>query len=213
MRIVYPYEKIAEEYNVDFETAEAYTRYLDKINNQNRRGGAKTYQDSMRSKTYKAERLAKINLRVHDIEIRNLTLEECQQIAHEVFYSQTWSKFENTKHSCKEVPEIKIKHMNSWAGMAYHKMIELSPDTGMNIFVLLHELAHTNGHRDHHQNFRAAQVAFTKKFMGARAGQILEAAYKEMKLKCTPYKAKEPKTFEMWHRGYVRMQNARASKA
>lgn len=207
MRIIFPWIKIAEAYNVTEEVAKAYHDYQEKINRTNRLDGA-PLQDSMRSKSYRAERMFRQKYGYGP----KLTLPEAQSLAEKVFSSSVWTTYENEKHSSKTLPTIEYKKLKTYGGWAYHNHIVLCENNGSNVQVLLHELAHTNGHRDHHQNFRAAHVAFTREFWGKERGDYLEECYKSLKLKCTPFKAKKIKTFEQWYKGYERMKLARASR-
>ena len=187
--------------------ANAYKAYVDKIEFKNRNGGVCHFQDSMRSKVYKAERLYRQRYGYGN----NLTIKEVDALTKKVFESVLWKKHENKLSSTKRMPTVEVAPKGGAAGLAYHSKIYLNPSY-CNEFVLLHELAHTNGHRDHHQNFRAAQIAFMRRWVGKEEAAHLEECYKEAGLKTKIYKPKKPKTFDIWYKGYLRMQKARAAR-
>lgn len=209
MKIITAATRIAEENNVPFYVADAYVNYLDKAAKKLRLGGRTTYHDSTRQKTYNAENKF---MREHGRGISFATVEEAQKFADKVFASKVW---ENHKTNRVSPNSPKIEYSNKltrFSGVAYSNRIVLGR-SGMNAYILLHELAHTNGHRHHDFSFRSCLIDLVTKFMGKEHGDALKKTFKEDGLKLSVRNVSEVKPFAEWYKTYERMEKARACRS
>lgn len=199
-------QSFADENNIPYEVSLAYFKYKNNIFTKNRNNGKLTSYDTGRQKVYEAEIMCR-----NKFGRTPITIEQAQKMVERVFESTTWQKFA-TNRASKVLPTLEYRsglHCNS--GLAYHSRIVLG-FSGLSLDTLIHELVHTNGHRDHQQNFRAAHVAFAKRFIGREYGEYLLECYKTKGLKSTIYKEKKVKSFDVWYKSYARIKEARASK-
>lgn len=202
--------QIAEEHEVSFRVVDLYADYVAKANQKNMvlNMGRTTLRDSTRQKTYNAENKF---MAIHGRGVSFRTVEEAQKFADKVFASKVWEKHKTTRVS-NRAPTIEYSNkMTRYSGMAYSNRIVLGRN-GMNAYILLHELAHTNGHRHHDATFRKCLVAFITKFMGKGQGEALKYNFKEAGLKITVPTAKTVKEFKDWYAFYKRAETARCAR-
>lgn len=202
--------EIAEENEVSYQVANLYAEYVAKAKEKNMvlNMGRTALRDSTRQKTYNAENKF---MAMHGRGITFQTAEEAQKFADKVFASKVWEKHK-TKHVSRTSPRIEYSNkMSRHSGMAYNSRIVLSR-SGMNAYILLHELAHTNGHRHHDSTFRKCLVAFVAKFMGKEQGELLKQHFKSAGLKMSVPTAKTVKKFKDWHIYYKRAEVARCGR-
>lgn len=202
--------EIADENEVSLRVANLYAEYVAKAKEKNMvlNMGRNTLRDSTRQKTYNAENKF---MATHGRGVWFTTVEEAQKFADKVFASKVWEKHKTNRVSSTS-PRIEYSNkMTRYSGMAYSNRITLGRN-GMNAYILLHELAHTNGHRHHDSTFRKCLVAFVTKFMGKEQGELLNKHFKDAGLKMTVPSAKTVKEFKDWHIMFKRMENARQVK-
>ena len=202
--------EIADENEVSLRVANLYAEYVAKAKEKNLvlNMGRNTLRDSTRQKTYNAENKF---MAIHGRGVVFHTVEEAQKFADKVFASKVWEKHKTNRVS-RNSPRIEYSSkMTRYSGVAYSSRIVLGRN-GMNAYILLHELAHTNGHRHHDSTFRKCLVAFVTKFMGKEKGEALKQSFKEAGLKMTVPTAKAVKEFTDWHIMFKRMENARQVK-
>lgn len=202
--------EIAEEHEVSYRVADLYAEYVAKAKKKNLvlNMGRTTLRDSTRQKTYNAENKF---MAIHGRGVYFSTVEEAQKFADKVFASKVWEKHKTTRVS-NRAPTIEYSSkMIRYSGMAYSNRITLGRN-GMNAYILLHELAHTNGHRHHDATFRKCLVAFITKFMGKAEGELLKKYFKEAGLKITVPAAKPVKEFKDWYTFYKRAEVARYAR-
>jgi hypothetical protein len=202
--------KIAEDNAVSYNVANLYAEYVAKAKKKNvvLNMGRNTLRDSTQQKTYNAENkfMSKYGRGGYFS-----TVEEAQKFADKVFASKVWEKHKTNRVS-RTSPRIEYSSkMTRYSGMAYSNHISLGR-TGMNVYILLHELAHTNGHRHHDSSFRKCLVAFVAKFMGKEAGELLKKEFKDAGLKMTIPSAKPVKEFKDWYAFYKRAEVARYAR-
>jgi hypothetical protein len=202
--------KIADDNAVSYSVANLYAEYVAKAKKKNivLNMGRNTLRDSTQQKTYNAENkfMAK-----HGRGGYFSTVEEAQKFADKVFASKVWEKHKTNRVS-RNSPTIEFSNkMTRYSGMAYSNRIVLSRN-GMNVYILLHELAHTNGHRHHDSSFRKCLVAFITKFMGKEQGEALKKEFKDAGLKMTIPSAKPVKEFNDWYAFYKRAAVARYAR-
>jgi hypothetical protein len=202
--------QIADDNAVSLKVANLYAEYVAKANQKNMalRMGRNTFSDSTRQKTYDAESKFRST---HGRGKVFLTVEEAQKFADKVFASKVWEKYKTNAVS-RTSPRIEYSNrLTRCSGVAYSNYIVLNRN-GMNEYILLHELAHTNGHRHHDSTFRRCLVAFVTKFMGKEQGEFLNKQFKEAGLKMNVPTVKSVKKFKDWHIMLKRMETARQVK-
>jgi predicted metal-dependent hydrolase len=198
---------IADENEVSLQVANLYAEYVAKAKEKNMvlNMGRNTLRDSTRQKTYNAENKF---MAIHGRGVVFHTVEEAQKFADKVFASKVWEKHKTNRVS-RTSPRIEYSSkMTRYSGVAYSSRIVLGRN-GMNAYILLHELAHTNGHRHHDSTFRKCLVAFVAKFMGKEQGALLNKHFKEAGLKMTVPTVKPVKEFKDWYAFYKRAEVAR----
>jgi predicted metal-dependent hydrolase len=202
--------EIANENEVSLRVANLYAEYVAKAKEKNMvlNMGRNTLRDSTRQKTYNAENKF---MAIHGRGVVFHTVEEAQKFADKVFASKVWEKHKTNRVS-RTSPRIEYSNkMTRYSGVAYSNRIVLGRN-GMNAYILLHELAHTNGHRHHDSTFRKCLVAFVTKFMGKDKGELLKQNFKEAGLKMTVPTTKTVKEFKDWYAFYKRAEVARYAR-
>lgn len=208
-KLIDPVCKIADAYNIEYDVAKAYYRYTIKASNKSRRDGRTCYKDSTRQKTYDAENRF---MRAQGWGEVFVTVEDAQRFADKVYRSAVWEKHKTSRVS-PTAPKIEYSNnLNGCSGVAYRDRIVLAR-TGMNMYILLHELAHTNGHRHHDFSFRRCLVDLVTRFMGKEKGDHLKRCFKDAGLKMSVRNVGQVKDFTEWFKTYERMEKARAARA
>ena len=138
----------------DGEVIQKYVNYLQKKQRVVKTGRT-AYNDSGRSKTYKAE--WKFQRKYHDT-IKEFTTDK-QVIAYtkRVLKSKLWNDMTGGKQVSVNVKTIGHRT----AGRAYGSHIEINKMNGMDQYTLLHELAHCAGHMHHDVSFRQCILKLT----------------------------------------------------
>lgn len=171
--------------------------------------GRSCFRDSDKTKVYSAEssflsmlpKLGKKNIEFQ-------SYEEAEKYKNRILASKTWQKVSKRKN----VTLIKKRDMGSRtasAGSSWGGKIQLCPRTGLNQYVLIHELTHSAGHMHHDVGFRQCLVKLVSRFMGADAGKMLKDSFKEKKLKM--YRHSVVMAPEQWKALLYRAAKARKS--
>ncbi len=157
---------------------------------QNKGEGSK---DSERHKVYKAEWAFQSKITNEPLK----DVKAAQRFADKVTSSVAYSKICTQRHG----GDIKLRAKKGsngygYAGMAYRSEIVLGVNNGLNIYTVLHELAHTAGHRHHGRSFRQALLKLVSRFIGTKEAALLKAEFKALKLPCG--EARKPLTYDNW---------------
>lgn len=182
----------------------AYLNYVQKKKTliQTGRKHGNYSRDSDRSKVYKSEYKYE---RTYGQGKKFKNLAEAQKYCDHVLSSKTWQKMS------KNVTHIALAPMrsNRIAGRAWANNIDLNVWSGMNQYVLLHEMAHSAGNMHHDTQFRIDLLKLVSRFIGKEQAAYLKACFKEKKLKLTINKnVMNP---EAWMKMKLRMEKARSS--
>lgn len=187
-----------------------YETYLLKHKAKQNRG-AKYSRDTERLKTYKSEWAFQSRAEIPDF--KNLT--DAQNFANKLYKSKTWIKL--WKKSVEEdvgkifngQPQVvgMERRSKTMSGYTNGTTVTLCPVTGMNKYVLLHELAHCLGHMHHGRSFRQCVLSLVGAFMGAKEKKILKEEFKKKKLACG--EPRKPMSYENWVASVRRMEKVR----
>jgi predicted metal-dependent hydrolase len=163
------------------ELAVKYSAYYAKKTKM-KKTGRTANKDSSQTKVYRAEwAFEKKFPQVKE----KMTEKEVQKFFKRVVNSKTYEKLrgDTTK------PDLSfMKDMGGYsrtAGRAWRNNVTLSPSTGMNKYVVLHELAHTTGNMHHDVSFRQDLIKLVSRFLGVDCAKGLKKEFKEKKLKMT----------------------------
>jgi len=187
-----------------------YQTYLLKHEAKQNRG-AKYSRDTEKTKTYKAEWSFQSSAEIPDFK----DLKEAQNFAKKLYKSKTWIKLwqKSIENDVGKIfngqPQVvgMSRKSKTMAGYTNGTTVTLCPVTGMNKYVLLHELAHCLGHMHHGRSFRQCVLSLVGAFMGAKEKKILKAEFKKRKLACG--EARKPMTYEQWVSSVRRMEKMR----
>ena len=184
-------------------TVQAYCDYAAKFTRRSESGRQCSTQDSQRLKVYRAE--WKFKPLVKD-QIKNFANErEAHAFLKRVVKSKLWATLCGGD---ARVPDLVFSNnMRRTLGLAWYSQIKLCSKSGMNSYVLLHELAHVCGNMHHDVQFRKDHVRLVSRFMGTEAAKLLKKCYKEQGLKMSI--RTKMKTPEQWLEGYNRLAAAR----
>jgi len=146
------------------------------------------------------------------------SIEDAEKFAKKVYKSKTWSKLwaksleEDVGRIFNNYPTVVQSKSRSkkLAGSTDGKVVSLDLISGLNIYTLLHELAHTLGHMHHGRSFRQTLLTLVGQFMGAKPKKILKEEFKKKKLYCG--NAKKPMEFDKWVVTKERMEKMRDDK-
>ena len=176
---------------------------------QNR--GAKYSRDTEKLKTYKSEWSFQSRAEIPDFK----DLKEAQKFAKKLYKSKTWIKLwqksveEDVGKIFSGQPQIvgMSRRSKTMSGYTDGTTVTLCPTTGMNKYVLLHELAHCLGHMHHGRSFRQCVLSLVGAFMGAKEKKILKEEFKKKKLACG--EPRKPMSYENWVASVRRMEKVR----
>tara|TARA_B110000858_G_scaffold66607_2_gene77308 strand:- start:552 stop:1142 length:591 start_codon:yes stop_codon:yes gene_type:complete len=187
-----------------------YETYLLKHKAKQNRG-AKYSRDTEKLKTYKSEWAFQSRAEIPDFK----DLKEAQKFANKLYKSKTWIKL--WKKSVEEdvgkifsgQPQVvgMSRRSKTMSGYTNGTTVTLCPTTGMNKYVLLHELAHCLGHMHHGRSFRQCVLSLVGAFMGAKEKKILKEEFKKKKLACG--EPRKPMSYENWVASVRRMEKVR----
>ena len=156
----------------------SYLAYLNKKQTliETGRKHGKYSRDSDRSKVYKAEFKYE---RTYGTGTKFWSLAEAKKYCDHVLSSKTWQKMAG------DVTHIAIGTVHGYrlAGRAWNNNIDLNPQSGMNQYVLLHEMAHCAGNMHHDTQFRIDLLKLVSRFIGKEQAEYLKSCFKEKKLK------------------------------
>ena len=188
-----------------------YSNYLVR-HRQKQNKGAGGSRDSEMTKTYKAEWAAQKVMRELDLYPSFSDIKEAQRFTKKVCRSKTWAKLYEENRSYKPTDDLVVRlkmtgHGRKTAGFTNGRRIVLDPYAGMNVYVLLHEMAHCLGHMHHGRSFRRDLLKLVSRFMGRPQAATLKNAFKAHKLPCGD--ARKPLSFDAWKAARDRMVNAR----
>lgn len=189
-----------------------YLLYLQKHKEKQNKGAIG--KDSERMKTYRAEwafqAASKESIQTFD------SIEQAQKFVNKVVASKTYSKLYDEAQNMKKNPsniKVAAKLRNTgkgFAGQATYNTITLDAYAGMDVYTVLHELAHCVGHMHHGRSFRRDLLKLVSRFMSPDLAKKLKAEFKERKL--SHGEPRKPMTFEKWQAAKVRMENLRERK-
>ena len=187
-----------------------YETYLLKHKAKQNRG-AKYSRDTERLKTYKSEWAFQSRAEIPDFK----DLKEAQKFAKKLYKSKTWIKLwqksveEDVGKIFSGQPQVvgMSRRSKTMSGYTNGTTVTLCPITGMNKYVLLHELAHCLGHMHHGRSFRQCVLSLVGAFMGAKEKKILKEEFKKKKLACG--EPRKPMSYENWVASVKRMEKMR----
>ena len=187
-----------------------YETYLLKHKAKQNRG-AKYSRDTEKLKTYKSEWAFQSRAEIPDFK----DLKEAQKFAKKLYKSKTWIKLwqksveEDVGKIFSGQPQVvgMSRRNKTMSGYTNGTTVTLCPTTGMNKYVLLHELAHCLGHMHHGRSFRQCVLSLVGAFMGAKEKKILKEEFKKKKLACG--EPRKPMSYENWVASVRRMEKVR----
>ena len=190
--------------NWDNDDIMTYLSYLNKkktLINTGRKHG-KYSRDSDRSKVYNSEFKYE---RTYGTGKQFKNLKEAQKYCDKVLASVAWNKMSNVTH-------IALSTMTGHrtAGRAWRNNIDLNIRSGMNQYVLLHEMAHSAGNMHHDTQFRIDLLKLVSRFIGKEQANYLKKCFKEKNLKLSINKnVLNP---DAWMKMKLRMEKAREKR-
>lgn len=173
------------------------------------RDGTTANKDSSKTKVYNVEWKFERLLRDEGLWKRYNTLEECQSYIDRILKTKKWKKISKTMGPV-QAEQMKNMSNGATAGRAWYGSVRLSPSTGFNQYVILHELAHCAGHMHHDISFRNCLVELVSCFIGRDYGQTLKKMFKESGLKMKLNTSIQP--YEKWLQSYMKMAHIRAAR-
>ena len=168
-------------------------------------------RDTEKTKTYRAEWSFQSRAEIPDFK----DIKEAQKFAKKLYKTKTWSKLwkkavdEDVSQIFNGTPDVVAMKSRSktMSGYTNGRTVTLCPITGMNKYVLLHELAHCLGHMHHGRSFRQCVLSLVGAFMGAKEKKILKEEFKKKKLACG--EPRKPMSYENWVASVRRMEKMR----
>lgn len=187
-----------------------YETYLLKHKAKQNRG-AKHSRDTEKTKTYRAEWSFQSRAEIPDFK----DLKEAQKFAKKLYKSKTWIKLwqksveEDVGKIFNGQPQVvgMARRSKTMSGCTDGMTVKLCPTSGLNKYVLLHELAHCLGHMHHGRSFRQCVLSLVGAFMGAKEKKILKEEFKKKKLACG--EPRKPMSYENWVASVRRMEKIR----
>jgi|13_taG_2_1085334.scaffolds.fasta_scaffold01137_1 predicted metal-dependent hydrolase len=190
------------------EAIAAYLKYESKKKSVIRNKRITLGSDSQRSKTYSAE-FAYHKKFGYGKQFD--TIKDCQKYTNKITNSATWKKLvKESRHEHRRNVSVETLGGHRFAGMSHGYKIRLNT-TGMNEYVILHELAHSAGYMHHDVGFRICLLKLVSRFLGREQAQELKSQFKARKLKVTI--SNHIKSPEQWLKTYERLESARAARA
>lgn len=163
----------------DNDLIKKYDEYVDRRHTIARRGRSAN-KDSEMSKVYKAEFAFAARLRENGISNTTYAdIEEANKMMRRVMKSKAW---ESINHGSANINLVYSGRFSQIAGNASYGTITLGR-FGLNLYTLLHEMAHCAGHMHHDVSFRQALVRLVSRFMGTVAAELLKKSFKDQGLK------------------------------
>lgn len=187
---------------------QAYNLYLMK-RRRVRKTGRSAYKDSQMNKVYAAE--SKFTSEYGRDRIKKFSsYAEAQKFTNKVVKSKTWSKLTTVNRDAITIVGKRNVANSRVAGLAFGSTIQLCPTYGLNVYVLLHEIAHCAGNMHHDVSFRNCLVRLVSRFISREAGDLLKSSFKELGLKMS--RRTTVLSPEKWLEAKNRAVNALASR-
>jgi len=199
--------KLAIKADLPLELIMKYDRYYDKKVHLIEKGRTTRLNDSKMNKVYIAENRS---TRKFKDQLPPLSDKEMYKAFKRIVKSKTYQKLVEAKSQGKghSQPSLIIKdklggNCQGWAH--YDGSIELQ--RYRNLYILLHELAHTAGHMHHDVGFIQAILKLSSRFISREFAKDLKKSFKKSKIKTTI--STHIKTPQEWLKGYERLSAAR----
>lgn len=175
-----------------------------------KRNGTTANKDSSKTKVYRVEWEFEKVLKDNSDWRAFADIEECQKYINQVLKTKKWKSL---SRSGSKINAERMKDMKNGAtaGKAWYGLVRLSPSTGFNQYVVLHELAHCAGHMHHDVSFRNCLVELVSCFIGREYGKTLKRMFKEGGLKMSVSNKILP--YEKWVKNYLKMETLRMKRA
>lgn len=174
------------------------------------RNGTTANKDSSRTKVYKVEWEFEKLLKDNNDWRTFSDLEECQKYIDQVTKTKKWKGVNKEFSNRISADQMKNMKYGSTSGRAWYGKMTLSPRTGFNQYVILHELAHCAGHMHHDISFRQCLVELVSCFIGRQYGLTLKKMFKEAGLKMNLNT--KVLSYEKWKKNFFKMESLRAAK-
>jgi len=174
------------------------------------RDGTTANKDSSRTKVYNAEWKFERILKDDGQWKTYSSLEECQKYIDRVTRTKKWNKLSRTLFNDVQATRMKNMSNGRMSGQAWYGAMKLSPGTGFNQYVILHELAHCAGHMHHDISFRKCLVELVSCFIGRDYGKLLYKMFKEAGLKMSVSDKIMP--YDKWVKSFLKMERLRQLK-
>ena len=199
--------KLAMKADLPLELIMKYDRYYDKKVHLIEKGRTTRLNDSKMNKVYIAENRS---VRKFKDQLPPLSDEEMNKAFKRIVKSKTYQKLVEAKSESKGHTDprliIEDKLAGNCQGWAHpHGTIELLRNR--NLYILLHELAHTAGHMHHDVGFIQAILKLSSRFISREFAKDLKMSFKKSKIKTTI--STHIKTPQEWLKGYERLSVAR----
>lgn len=197
---------VAIAYGLDDALSVKYSEYWDK-KSKVKRTGRTANKDSSKTKLYRAE--WKFEAKFPEVK-EKMDEKEVKNFFKRVINSKTYEKLANSSYQKPELVFMKdMGGHSATAGRAWWDRVSLSPATGFNKYVILHELAHTTGNMHHDVSFRQDLVKLVSRFLGVKYAKALKQEFKNAKLKMSISQTiMDP---AKWYSNYVKMMKVRES--
>lgn len=174
-----------------------YNQYLQRVNNKHKyQRGSSGFVDSEKTKTYRAEWKLE-----EDYNFETLTESQAETFVKQVMKSKFWAQYESKWGGPVEVRIEWMKDMGSrrrTAGVSYGQLIKLAP--GTNKYIILHEMIHSAGFRNHGLYFRLNLVKACSRFLGRDVAKDLKKNFREQGLRMN--KPRPALSYEQWLEKY-----------
>lgn len=180
-----------------------YNDYVRKRTRQVMTGRVSYRKDGSMGKCYRAEWNFQAK---HGDGIVFDTVKEAQKYCERVVKSKTYQELGGI--NAYVVGKKDMGSRSRFSGMAYEGgKIQLCPRSGMNQYVLLHELAHQCGPKHHDVKFRQILVRLVSRFMGRDKAKALKQEFRALGLKMS--QRSTIKSPQKWLEDYFKMQRLR----
>jgi len=191
-----------------------YEMYVTKHQIKQNKGEMRGSKDMERTKCYDAEWRFQRSVQIPQFK----SISEAEKFTKKIYKSKLWEKMwkesleNNVGRIFNNYPDVVQMKRSSGrtAGSTNGKTVYLNVNSGLDMYTLLHELAHTLGHMHHGRSFRQALLKLVGQFMGSQFKKVLADSFKQNKLKFGD--ARKPMSFENWVAARDRMEKIREEK-
>lgn len=174
------------------------------------RNGSTANKDSSRTKVYRVEWDFEKILKDNNDWRTFQDLQSCQKYINRVVNTKKWKSISKTLSNDITATQMKNMSSGTTSGRAWYGSIKLSPGTGFNQYVILHELAHCAGNMHHDISFRQCLVELVSCFIGRQYGLTLKRMFKQAGLKMNFTDKVLP--YEKWVANFLKMDKLRKLK-